>query len=365
MSAIYVCGAGVVSPAGWGMEPFRAALRNGQRLATRPLAKPRAEAPLTVMSVPPPSPRPPFLTHPRLRRTSPISQFAVAAAVEALKSELTISRRLTPTPASASLPAPELTSAAPGSGGEAPGGLGIIFCATCGCVSFSQRFYSEVLKDPGAASPLLFPETVYNAPASHLAAVLGTKAVNYTLVGDPGVFLQGVALAADWLGSGRVESCLVVGAEELDWTTANAAALFDSKVVMSEGAGALYLKREPGNRPRVRLAAITDAFLFLKNRSRGQAARHMQAALPTEQPGTLLCDGLQNAPRFDRDEEPVWSGWSGPRVSPKKVLGEGFMATAGWLCAAAVDGVAQGAAGAVASIVGCNQQAIGAAFSAD
>jgi len=36
------------------------------------------------------------------------------------------------------------------------------------------------------------------------------------VVGDPGTFLVGVALAADWLSTGRVSACLVIGAEELD-----------------------------------------------------------------------------------------------------------------------------------------------------
>ena len=39
-------------------------------------------------------------------------------------------------------------------------------------------------------------------------ALLGATADNYTLVGDPAIFLQGLALAADWLLSQRVDGCL-------------------------------------------------------------------------------------------------------------------------------------------------------------
>ena len=42
-----------------------------------------------------------------------------------------------------------------------------------------------------AASPLLFPETVFNAPASHLAAILGITGASYTLVGDGAVGIAG------------------------------------------------------------------------------------------------------------------------------------------------------------------------------
>ena len=71
-----------------------------------------------------------------------------------------------------------------------------------GCVNYSRRFYDEVLQDPATASPLIFPETVFNAPASHLAGYFASTAMDYTLVGDPCSFLQGTALAADWLETG-------------------------------------------------------------------------------------------------------------------------------------------------------------------
>src|SRR5206468_12800590 len=81
------------------------------------------------------------------------------------------------------------------------------------------------------------------APASHLAALLGTTAINYTLVGDPGTFLQGLALAADWLQDRHADGSLVVGAEEIDWLKADAYHLFARKIIRSEGAGAVYLSR--------------------------------------------------------------------------------------------------------------------------
>ena len=40
-------------------------------------------------------------------------------------------------------------------------------------IRYSERFFGEVLENPATASPMLFPETVMNAPASHMAAYLG------------------------------------------------------------------------------------------------------------------------------------------------------------------------------------------------
>src|SRR5205085_9106976 len=128
--------------------------------------------------------------------------------------------------------------------------------------------YDETLRDPATASPLVFPETVFNAPGSHIAALLGTNAINYTLVGDPGTFLQALALAADWLTRKEVDACLVVGAEEIDWLTSHAFRLFHRNIVLSDGAGAVYLKRERPQESAVKLAAITDSHLFTPTQSR-------------------------------------------------------------------------------------------------
>jgi len=40
----------------------------------------------------------------------------------------------------------------------------------------------------------------------------------YSLVGDPASFLQGVSLAIQWLDENRVDACLVIGAEEANWS---------------------------------------------------------------------------------------------------------------------------------------------------
>jgi 3-oxoacyl-(acyl-carrier-protein) synthase len=232
-----------------------------------------------------------------------------------------------------------------------------------GCVNFSRRFYDETLKDPATASPLIFPETVFNAPASHLGALLGSNGINYTLVGDPGTFLQGLALAADWLLSGRVDGCLLIGAEELDWLVAGAFHLFDPKGTISEGAGALYLRRDFAAGGSVELQAITQSYPFTNKRARAEAALRARAELGNAPADSLLCDGIQGLARLDCDESEAWSDWTGARQSPKTLFGEGFMAAAAWQCVTAVDALGcDSYASANVSIVGCNQQAIAARF---
>jgi 3-oxoacyl-(acyl-carrier-protein) synthase len=231
-----------------------------------------------------------------------------------------------------------------------------------GCVTYSRRFYDEILDDPGTASPIIFPETVFNAPSSHIAALLGARGLNYTLVGDPGMFLVGLAMAADWLGRRVVDGCLVIGAEENDWLTADAFRLFEPGVVLAEGAGALFLRRGLAESPGIGLVAVTDAHSFTRNRSREQAARLMRGDLPGAGPSRILYDGICGLDS-DRAETTAWSDWSGPRISPKLILGEGLAAGSAWQCVAAVQALQQQQArSGIVSVVGCNQQAIGAEF---
>ncbi len=339
VSEIFVCGTGAVSPAGWGMNAFREALARGEGVAIKDLPQP-GHTPLHVRQVPAAVPRPAFLAHPRLRRTSPMAHFTVSAALEALGED-----------------------AAKVSSGALK--LGIIYCALSGCVNYSRRFYDEVLKDPSTASPLVFPETVYNSPASHLAALIGTTGINYTLVGDPGTFVQGLVLAADWLTEGRVDGCLVIGAEEMDWLTAGALHLFERKTIFADGAGAIYLRREAGANAVARLQAVTSAQIYTNRMCRAEAIRLAREELrATEQkPRELLCDGLQGLAVPDRDELTAWRDWAGARLSVKTILGEALMAAAAWQCVAAVDALARKEYDeANVSVAGTNQQAIAAQF---
>ena len=339
MNRIFVTGLGAVSPAGWSVDAMREALNRNEPLPAQPL-EPRREKPLRARLVPNPVTRPEFLSHPRLRRASAITHYTASVALEAVATF----RKARPEGAR----------------------LGLIVCFQSGCVQYSCRFYDEALKNPATASPLLFPETVYAAPASHIATLLGNVTMVTSLVGDPSSFLQAVSLATQWLGEDRVDACLVVGTEETNWITADALWHLDRMASISAGAGALCLCREPGLSIGVELTAITDAHSYSRKTSRAQAARSMREQLCARNGSIeLLCDGLGDGSRSNISENLAWKDWTGPRISPKRILGEGLMAAAAWQCVAACDAVANGKFKAAnVSLVGFNQQAIGAKFEA-
>lgn len=168
--------------------------------------------------------------HPRLRRASAISKFAVAAGLAALQDarvEVNAER------------------------------VALIFAISNGGVIYTKRFFHDVVESGAqAASPLLFPETVFNAPASHLAAILGITGASYTLVGDGAVGILALKMAEDLMQSETLDYCLVVGAEEVDWLLCDAynewrllcrqppIELFSRPpggMILSEGAGAVLL----------------------------------------------------------------------------------------------------------------------------
>jgi hypothetical protein len=322
---------GAVSPAGWGVAALRAALEKDQPVPTQDLARPGWEKPLRIRPVPAPLERPAFFAHPRLRRSGDMAQHTVAAALEAL-------------------------------GGGEQGRLGIIVTVLAGLVSYTRRFYQEVLRDPATASPLIFPETVFNAPASHLAAYLGSTAPSCTLVGDDGMFLQGLGLAAQWLADGEADACVVIGVEELDWLVPNALRLFCRDDVYSSGAGAVYLTTNAAG-AIAELAAVTDSISFTMRQGRSGAALRARAQLPPQAPGELLCASARNVPQRDAAENTAWQDWTGARLTPRSILGEAFAASAAWQCVAACDALGRhGFTAANVSVVGASQQAIGARF---
>ena len=146
---ISITGTGAVSPAGWGVAALMTALTSGEKIATSMLERSVGETTFQtpVLRVPAEGATTPKFA--RLRRTSPISKFAAAAVAEALGdarlAEITAGRLR----------------------------VGVIFTLTNGCVNYSNRFFGEALADPAFASPILFPETVFNAPSSHLSALIG------------------------------------------------------------------------------------------------------------------------------------------------------------------------------------------------
>ncbi len=330
---IAIRGVGAVSPAGWSAEALRRAVFDPAELPVEESRRAPGAPTVHLRRVPKPTAPLPFIRESRLRRTSPIAHFAVSAALEALGPDRLAAVRV--------------------------GSLRVAVISTImnGCVNFSRRFYSEVLADPRTASPLIFPETVFNAPSSHLSALIGSTAANYTMVGDGAQFAAAFDLADQWLEADEADGCLIVGAEEFDWLSAEGAALLDRRLIVSEGAAAVYLERHAGESP----VRIDGPHLVTGKAGRFQMAKAVSESLAdhaADRSGALF-DGLTGS-TSDRPERTAFQAWSGPRWSPKTVLGDGLGAAAGWqIVAAHLWRAAHPEKFAAVSCIGANQSAVG------
>jgi hypothetical protein len=335
-TAISITGSGAVSPAGWGVAAMMNALRSGEKIKPSMLERTSGETMIRtpVLRVPAEGATTPKFA--RLRRSSPISRFAAAALAEALG---------------------EVRLADIVAGNRR---VGVIFTMTNGCVNYSNRFFSEALADPTLASPILFPETVFNAPSSHLSALIGSAAPNDTLIADGAGFFTGIDLAVEWLERGDVDGCVVVAAEEVDWLSAEGLRLYSRDCVPSEGAAAVFIERAEGPTRLLRLPEPVS----LAACSRIQAAKIIRRQLAATDDGkTLLVDGRTGIARFDRPETAAWADWKGPRWSPREILGEGMGVSAALQTVAAVVALTgEDFDQSVVTAVGGNQQAAGVLF---
>jgi Beta-ketoacyl synthase, N-terminal domain len=327
-----IVGLGWITPLGAGLAQVQAALEAGNVAETRPVQNPETGAVHLCRTVPPKLVET-LGRNPRLRRSSPISYFAVAAALAALADA-------------------GYASLSP----EQAARTAVVFGVSNGGVIYTRRFYEQIMKQgANAASPLLFPETVYNAPASHLAAALGIDGATYTLVGDNAAGLCALHLGAQLLTLGECDRVVVVGCEEIDWIVCEAFHEWRlAATPLAEGAGAIVIER---NGP---ISMETRAGVsFASRRDAGNSLRQIVGDWNAD----LIVSGA-NGTFIDSVETgslPSGAQW----LFPKRHLGEAPGAGALWqTILAALNVRSQARTSALVPVVGFNQQASCAQLSA-
>ncbi len=118
----------------------------------------------------------------------------------------------------------------------------IITAVTHGAMNYTQD-YHESLITGGVEdiSPILFSESVLNAPAGNASICYGVQGVVHTIVGGCTASLKAVMLASRILNEGAIEKAIVVSAEEVNELSFYCRGKFGESI-MSEGAGALLIE---------------------------------------------------------------------------------------------------------------------------
>jgi hypothetical protein len=177
------------------------------------------------------------------------------------------------------------------------------------------------------------------------------------LVGDDTAFVHGLAIAAGWLFEDRVDSCLVIGADESDWLSADAMHLFDRKEILAEGAGAVLLQRATNG---VRLKNIASPQVYSADRARETLVRAVRDELESGGSADALFGSCSHMNARLNCEPSIWKDWNGKRTSVRQTTGNAFTAASAWQTIAAAKKISEGAFGnAFVTVTGCNQEAIG------
>jgi 3-oxoacyl-(acyl-carrier-protein) synthase len=292
-----IAGQGAVTPAGIGID----ALHGGKTTLSPTVASDGTGQSWPVLRVDLKAPAfARWQREPRLRRASPITFFLVEAAAQALGDATPEERAQT----------------------------GLIVAYSAGCLAYSRRFYEQIVKQgQRAASPALFPETVFNSPVSHVATVLGLNGAAYAMVGDESAWVSALITASVWLKEGRVQQALVLGAEEFDPLILDAYRsagwLRRNDFITSEGAAGVLVRTSNEN-SELMITTASDGFIY---RTRKEASEAAQALLDTVDPVTPLLRTARHNWLASLEENLTKDL---PRAPEALYLGEAFLAAAAW-----------------------------------
>ncbi len=202
MSSAVITGLGAVLPAGLGREDLAKALAGGEPRWSEVERHPKAHrcdsarlgGLTTGLDLSP------WLSPRLARRMSPPSKLAVAATLMALEDAALQDAALED--ATLQTQPEDLTA--------------VVAANAFGPSSFVERFFLQTLDEgPTAASPALFPETVANAPAAHVAMLCHATGANVTVTQREASGLLALQRGAAEVISGRSRTALVLAVDEL------------------------------------------------------------------------------------------------------------------------------------------------------
>lgn len=243
---ICITGVGVVSSIGIGKEEFLSSLKMGKsgigEIKEFDTHFSRSRKGGIVRTFNPKD----FIQPSKIRRLDRASQFAIAASKLALSdAQFTITN-------------------------ENSSRVGIVLgSGFCGLSSSEEFHRAQVLKEYVDLNPMLFPNTVPNAPSSHVSIELRIHGINCTLVQSFCTAEAAITFACDQIQSGRADLVLTGGVDELseflfrgfselrflatDQGEGERSCPYDRKrngFILGEGAGILTIEREEHARAR-------------------------------------------------------------------------------------------------------------------
>ncbi len=273
---ICITGIGVVSPIGIGKEEFFSSLKSGrsgiEEIKEFDTHFSRSKKGGMVRSFHPKD----FIPASKIRRLDRASQFAIAAAKLALAdAQFSVTQ-------------------------ENSSRVGIVLgSGFCGLSSSEEFHRGQVLKGFLDLNPMLFPNTVPNAPSSYVSIELGIQGVNSTLVQSFCTAEAAILFACDQLRKGKADLILTGGVDELseflfrgfsglqflatDQGQGEKSCPYDkirNGLVLGEGAGLLLIENEEHARSRgVRIYGYILGYSLVGKSSKGGGSEDLDRSI--------------------------------------------------------------------------------------
>lgn len=140
--------------------------------------------------------------------------------------------------------------------------LALLTCVTHGALNYTEEFHTSLLtEEPGFQSPILFSDSVLNAPASNISLCFGIKGPVHTLVGSTTTAIKAFMLAAQMVNTSVVDKSIVAACEELNKLSLH---YYRGQGIdqIAEGAGAVILETDAkAKAPYCIVSAMASSFI--------------------------------------------------------------------------------------------------------
>ncbi|MFO0793633.1 MAG: beta-ketoacyl synthase N-terminal-like domain-containing protein [Candidatus Brocadiaceae bacterium] len=155
---------------------------------------------------------------------------------------------------------------------------GIIAGLTLGALNYTQSYHKLLITEGVAsASPILFSDSLLNAPAGNASLSFGVNGPVHTLIGGKTTAAKSIMLASQIIALRTIDKAIVVSAEELNELLC-LTYLRLGLDTLSEGAGALVLEKEN--------TMIGSPYCYLKG---------ISSHINPSNPQTALCETMEKS----------------------------------------------------------------------
>jgi 3-oxoacyl-(acyl-carrier-protein) synthase len=140
--------------------------------------------------------------------------------------------------------------------------VSVLANVTHGALNYTQEFHKSIVTEgSGLQSPILFSDSVLNAPASNISQCFGIKGPVHSLIGGTATVIKSLILAAQMLHRGVVDKSIIVACEELSKLSVH---YYSRRGInrIAEGAGAVIVETDAINKkPYSVLSAMASYFI--------------------------------------------------------------------------------------------------------